>query len=776
MTANRPDARLVPVAVATWLAAAVGVGWSLLHAVIGSAVLVLAGLAAWWWSARLARRSARTALALGAVALVVAAGALAIAGLRVGATREGAVTDLAVDGARVRFVGVVSADPVLDTTAFGTRAIVGVTATEVATRDQVVGGRVPLSVFGDDAWQDLRVGDRVAGVGSLQPSDRLEDAAVLRAEQAPDLLGAPGLVWRLANAARAAIADAASLIPTPQGALVPALVDGDDAEIPDDLAADFTATGLTHLLAVSGSNLTLVLAAALLLARWAGGRGAVLTAVGVGTVVCFVVVARPEPSVLRAAAMGVVGLAGLSGGGRRGVRALCAATVGLLLLDPWLARSAGFVLSVVATAGIVVLGRPWADALGRWLPRPLAEAVAVPLAAQLSCTPVVAAISGQVSLVAVFANIAAAPAVGPTTVLGLAAGLLDLVHAPAGRLLGWCAGVPAWWIVTVARHAADLAGATLPWQTTGGAIAGLAALCAGAGWLAPKVLARPSASVLAAVALVLVVVRPWGRLGWPPEHWLVVMCDVGQGDAFAVNAGPGAAVVIDTGPDPRLVDRCLDDLGVRRVPAVILTHFHADHVNGLPGLLDGRQVEALLVSPASLPPDGAAAVRAWAAEAGVECVVPAVGQRWEAGETRWEVVGPPAATARPVGVDPRDGSAANNASIVVRLVVGGHRFLFTGDAEPEEESALLAMGAKLRAEVVKVSHHGSSRQVPAFYQATGAGIALVSVGEDNDYGHPAAATLELVDGLGMEVFRTDVDGAVAVVADGAGLAVATSDG
>ncbi len=155
--------------------------------------------------------------------------------------------------------------------------------------------------------------------------------------------------------------------------------------------------------------------------------------------------ARTEPSVVRAAAMGTVALLAMgTDGRRRGARALGAAVVALLLLDPLLAMSVGFALSVPATAGILLLAPGWRDALQRWLPRWLAEAIAIPATAQLACTPLVAAISGQVSLVAVVANLAAAPAVGPATVLGLAGGLVGVAWPAAGAFVGTLGGPGAW--------------------------------------------------------------------------------------------------------------------------------------------------------------------------------------------------------------------------------------------------------------------------------------------------------------------------------------------
>ena len=174
-----------------------------------------------------------------------------------------------------------------------------------------------------------------------------------------------------------------------------------------------------------------------------------------GFAVARVLLARTEPSVLRAAVMGSVGLVAMGVNGReRGTRALGVAIVALLLVDPGLATSIGFALSVLATAGILLLAPGWRDALAQWLPRWAAEAVAVPAAAQLACTPLVAAISGQVSLVAVAANLVVAPAVGPATVLGLSGGLLGLLWTPLGRVAGTLAGWCVAWIVAVARHLA----------------------------------------------------------------------------------------------------------------------------------------------------------------------------------------------------------------------------------------------------------------------------------------------------------------------------------
>jgi competence protein ComEC len=559
--------------------------------------------------------------------------------------------------------------------------------------------------------------------------------------------------------------------------LVPALVMGDDAGLPAEVNDDFRTTGLTHLAAVSGTNLTLLLAFVVPLARILGVRARGLTAVGLLTVVIFVVLARPQPSVLRAAAMGLVALAAMTSGGTgRGVRSLSAAVLGLLLLDVSLARSAGFALSVLATAGIVILAPGWRDALSARLPTWLADAVACPLAAQIACTPVVAWLSGQVSLVAVAANLLAGPAVGPATVLGCAAAGVALVSDALAGVVGWCAAWPARWIIAVAQHGADLPGAVTGWPATVVGVAALTLLCAvvvaGMSWL----LSRPIVAGLALVMLALAVLRPLGRLGWPPPDWLFVACDVGQGDGLAVRTGPGSAVVVDTGPEPEPMNRCLHELGIRQIPVLVITHFHADHAGGLAGVLEGRVVGEIEVTAYPSPPAERRRVLALAAAHGIAVRTVTYGERRVVGPVSWTALWPARVPAMPgSGPSPTsEGSPENNASVTMLLESAGSRILLTGDLEPESQRAVLAAGSDLRADVLKVPHHGSGNQDEAFLRATGARLAVVSAGVDNDYGHPAPSTLDMLRHLGMTVGRTDTGGSVAIVRTPTGLGIATA--
>jgi competence protein ComEC len=689
--------------------------------------------------------------------------------------QAGPVPELARDGAQVSLVGEVVTDPLEREGAFGAYVVVRLRVDEITGRGATTSVASPVLVIADPVWLRVSLGDRVLATGLLQPAQGSDLAGVLIARGPAEVLSRAHVVDRSVAHVRSSLTEAASVLPEAERALVPALVDGDDSQMPEDVATDFRTTGLTHLLAVSGANFTLMLGFLLVSARWCGVRGRWLLVVGAAGVVFFVLLARPEPSVLRAAAMGTVGLVGLSAGGRRrGARALCIAVAGLVLVDPWLARSVGFLLSTVATAGILLLAPRWRDGLARWMPRPLAEAIAVPLAAQLACTPAIAAISGQVSIVAVVANMVVAPAVGPTTLLGLVAGLLAIVSDGLGHLVGYAAGVPAWWIVSVAQLGAGLAGASMTWPVGAVSLTALTLIVGGSLPVISRMVSHRGPCLACAGLLVVVIVQPIGRPGWPPGDWLMVMCDVGQGDAMVLNAGHGTAVVVDTGPDPSVVDGCLDRLGIDRVPLVVLTHFHADHTSGLPGVLDGRTVDEVQVSPLADPPDQAAAVTRWAAEVAVPVSVAVTGERRQVGQLSWEVLGPidvPYAATEGVG---SEGSAPNNASVVMLVEVRDRRLLLTGDAEPEEEDDILDSGAELQVDVLKVAHHGSANQEPDFVFASGAPLAVISVGEGNDYGHPSAATLGLLRRLGAQVYRTDLHGDIAIVERAGQLAVVTS--
>lgn len=778
---SRVDARLAAPALLCWVSVwwCLGGGparaWWTAGACLATAAS-LAAVARWRTACRrgaspAGRRGGITA----AVTLLLAAAVAADSGLLLHRIRDGPVAELAATRAEATLTLVVTGDPVTVRSrrpgfALGRDYVVVPARARVLAAD---GRRWRLSapvdvVARDRAWARLLPSQWLTTAGRLTPGERLV-AARVQAHGPPRRVGAPSALQSFAGTIRAGLRDAAAVLPRDAGGLLPGLVVGDVSRLPDGVDEDFKATGLTHLTAVSGTNVSLLLGAVLALCRWAGaGRRSRLLA-GALTLALFVVIARPSASVLRAAAMGAVGLLALAGGRRQAAfPALCTAVLVLLFVDPGLARSYGFALSVLATAGLVLLAPGWRDRWARRLPLWLAEALSIPAAAAVTTAPVIVLLAAQVSLVTVPANLLAEPAVGPATVLGVLAAASAPVAMPLAEVFAWLAGWPCRWLLGVAHVGARLPAAVIAWPAGWHGALLLALVLAAGVAFAPR-LTRPGRVRRSAVAALagFTVGLPAAHLvstPWPPPGWRLVVCDVGQGDGLVLPAAAGTAVVVDAGPDPDLMERCLDDLGIEAVALVILTHLHADHVEGLPAVLHGRRVGAVEIGPLDEPAGELARVRRWAAGAGVPLERVVDGERRRVGDLSWQVVAPETAFH---GTD----SDPNNSSIVLRVVSGGLTLLLTGDVEPEAQDALLAGGVDVRADVLKIPHHGSAHQDPRFLRSVGARVAIASVGADNPYGHPSARTLGLLSDAGVTVLRTDRDGDVAVTGSGGGVHV-----
>ncbi|MGH8921255.1 MAG: ComEC/Rec2 family competence protein, partial [Actinomycetes bacterium] len=428
-------------------------------------------------------------------------------------------------------------------------------------------------------WTGLLPGQRVRATGLLAAPDRSDlTVAVLRVQGQPEVLAAPTAVQRVAERLRSGLRLATGVLDPEPAGLLPALVVGDTSTMVPTVEDEFRAAGLAHLTAVSGANVAILCGAVLGLARLAraGPRTAAILA-GLA-LVGFVVLCRPSPSVLRAAAMGAVTLLALMlGRSRSVVPALCAAVLVLLLVDPALGVDPGFALSVLATGGLVLLAPGWAAGLRRHgVPPGIAEALAIPAAAHVVTVPVVVSLSGQVSLVAVLTNLFAAPAVAPATVLGVLATMLGALHPDAAVVGVHLAGPAVGWLVAVGHHGAAVPDGVVQWP--GGAFGALLlALLVVAVLLAMRAhrLRVLTAAGLVGALLVLVPTR-YVVPGWPAPGWVMVACDVGQGDAVVLaTAEPDRAVLVDTGSDPGPVSTCLDRLGVRRLALVVISHLHA---------------------------------------------------------------------------------------------------------------------------------------------------------------------------------------------------------
>lgn len=780
---TKHDYRLVPAACTVWSAGLLGLLWGWWAAVTCGLLAVVGGLLA----LRSSLRAGVLSRCAGAVVTVVC-GALVIAPLSV-QLRSAELDPLGHDaaaGAHAMLRARVTERPrpiraagYAGHAAEARSVLVRVTAEDAQVAGREVDTTGAVLVIGPvDGWSGVLPGQVVTVRGELAPANAAElTAAVLYARGPPADLGQPPWWQRVAGVLRADLHRAASVLPEQPAGLLPGLVVGDTSALPARVEQQFTDSGLSHLTAVSGTNITIICGAVLLVLT-AARVGPRLRAMLAGLALCgFVIVVGPEPSVLRAGVMGGVGLLALAlGRNRSALPALAASVTILILYDPNMATSFGFALSVVATAGLVLLAPRWSEFLARrGFPKGIADAITVPLAAFVATAPIIAGMAGTLSLVSVLANICAAPAVAPVTVLGVVAMLLGPIWMDAAQLLTRCAGIGTEWLILVARTASGLPGAVVPWPAGwwGGLLA--AVVC---GLLIVAVRRRLTRLVLIAAVLGIVaaliplrVVAP----PWPPEGWAIVACDVGQGDALILaTAEAGRAVVIDTGPDPGRLDRCLDRLDVTRVPLVVLTHLHADHIGGLASVFAGRAVGGVALGPGREPAWAWRQVADAAAAHHTRLLEMRPGDRIGWPGLRLDVLGPsyvPAPTGGEV-----EGSIVNNASVVLRATTAAGTILLTGDVEAEAQADLLATGVDLRADILKVPHHGSGVFLPEFFAAVDARLAVISVGADNSYGHPSARTVRALRRGGALVVCTDRAGATAVLPGGAGPVVVRRSG
>ena len=719
-----------------------------------------------------------------------------------------------VSGSRVRFHGEVVVDPTREpgSVPVGTGLLV-----YVLPPPDLVALRGP---------PHLRYGDTLRLSGSLERPEPIGDfdyaawleaqgiAGVLWAREAETVSTGDGH-WAVAalHRYRGLLASALQrAMPARESGLAQALLLGIRTELPAEVKDSFRTAGMSHLLAISGLHVGIVLALALGIGSAMLGNGNPLVIFGAMAIVwVYAVVSGLDPPVVRAAIMGSLALAqGLTGRGMRGLTALVLAGGVMICVDPALLTSLSFQLSFTAMAGVIV-GLPlitflsgavaaisggsnfWAS---RWLQYGLIlliASVVISTTTTLATVPLIAVHFGEIPVMSVPATILVMPAM-PMTLVGAAA------TAAAGVAVPWLAqglGVLAWapvaWIIQVAESMPPVM-APADWVTPTVAVAWYAGLTAlallmasrrarrlAAGWRGgPRW--RPSGFVGFVVGIAPVVVLGTilllGQLSATRADGMlhVHVLDVGQGDAILVVTPQGRQALIDGGPDPRVA---LVELGQRLPPGdrnldlVVVTHLDSDHAGGLIGVLDRYDADIVIRGPIS---PQSALFHQWEStldQRGHRAVQVQAGHRIQLDSgVVMEVLHPPAGK-----VPSRIDRNTNNLSVVVRVTYGEVSFLLTGDVEQDVEQYLVdTLGAGLHSHVLKVAHHGSRSSTSAsFLRTVSPESAVISAGSENRYGHPHA---DVIARLGTmisngSVFITARDGTVEYVTDGAALWVKT---
>ncbi len=547
-------------------------------------------------------------------------------------------------------------------------------------------------------------------------------------------------------------------------AVVLGLVLGEDEGLADPLRAQFRASGLYHLLAVSGQNVALV-AGGTLAALWLAGVSRLLAQVAaLLAILAYVLAVGFQPSVVRAGVAGALAcLAWICARERDRWWFLLLGALALLAWSPYSLLDPGFQLSFAAVASIFVLApRLGARLEGYPLPRRAAALVAVTAACSLATAPILLLQFGAVPAYALAANALAAPAVAPLLGLSLGAALLHPLAPGAAQILaalaGWCAS----WLALCARAVASLPHA----QLSAGEV--LLATLAGSGWLLLVRSAPPGRRWRRAGALLGLAAALWAGWGWighrsrswsSPSGLRATFLDVGQGDAALLET-PEGAVLVDEGPPEADVARVLRQRGLSALSAVVLTHPQRDHIGGAEAVVRGLRVGSVLYPRLAVSSADERRALAAAREKGVAVAVARAGDEYGLGRLRLRVLWPDGPGRREE--DP------NEHAVVLLASYGETDLLLPADAESEVTSRLSLPPV----EVLKVAHHGSRDPGLAdLLRRLRPRLAVISVGRDNDYGHPAPSTLAALATIpGLRVYRTDEAGDVVVESDGHALA------
>ncbi|RLC70039.1 MAG: DNA internalization-related competence protein ComEC/Rec2 [Chloroflexi bacterium] len=702
----------------------------------------------------------------------------------------------------VTLTGVVAAEPDVRATYANLRVQAETLSLDDESQHQVHG----LALARAARYPEYRYGDRLEIRGLLETPPEFADFSYkdyLARQGVYSLLRRPQITllergqgnpfWAALYAFKRRAQDTiARILPDPQAALLTGILLGVESGIPADLMAAFSATGTTHIIAISGFNISIIAGLfTALSARLFGQRRAMPCAVG--GIVLYTLFVGASAAVVRAAIMGALTVIALHYGRQAdALISLFAAGILMTALNPYTLWDVGFQLSFAATAGLIL----YTDPLERRATRLLAalfheetaqrivavinEALIVTLAAQITTLPIILYNFRQLSLVTLLTNFLILPAQPGVMLWGGVATLAGLAWLPAGQVLGWI----AWLFLTYTIRAVELT-ARVPYAAVSlGRMNPLPVWVYYGLLLGGYVVSRmdaehrqslwqrltnrlPMKALVAGLALAVILI--WIAVGNLPDGKLhVFFLDVGQGDAIFIQTPRGRQVVIDGGPDPTALTAVLG----RRLPfwdrsldLVILTHPDADHLTGLVPVLERYRVGRVL-EPA-YPATSQTYVR-WLeliAEKRIPALLARTGVRVELEPGLICEVLHPAS-------DPNPEDKANNASAVTRWTWGQVTFLLPGDIEQEVEAALVASGQPLEATVLKAPHHGSDTSSSApFLRAVNPQLVVISVGADNRFGHPSPEVLDRL--AGRTVLRTDERGTIEVVTDGTRLWVRT---
>ena len=605
--------------------------------------------------------------------------------------------------------------------------------------------------------EDLEFGTKIKLHGHLNSSNFLN----FRYEITPEkiiYLHKPNFINRVINEIRNKFILNARKINSEGAELLPGLILGDTRFQSKTLKEDMKLSGLTHLTAVSGGNIAILIVALSFLFQKTQINFKLQITLIFMFLIFFAFLVRTEPSVIRASFMASIVLISLLYGVlKQGINALLITICVALLMDPNLATSWGFILSVFATFGLLLLTEPILEYLTKiipWINKHLLIVIAVALAAQFSTMGLVAGFTGMISIWSVFANTLVSPVVPIVTILGYLGLIASNINSSFALFFNLPASIFGNWIVIISHFFADREWSIIkiPNGIAGFLIANLILF-----FIIYLFKNFQIALVVTTVILSLFFIF-MSRLiffnqSWPLKNWQFVMCDVGQGDGLVMQDLSGKTIVVDVGPEGKLMTKCLKKLGIKKIDVLLLSHFHLDHVAGLKEVMRNYEIKAVFTTWIKEPHEESKRVEQLFSPREVKFLLS--GQRLQIGEIKLTCFWP---TNKKIEIE----SVANNSSLVVLAEIDNASILLTGDIEPVAQEAIRNMWQKLQVDVIKIPHHGSKFQDALFPQWSGARLALISVGAENTYGHPSKEAIELYEKSKIKVLSSSTNGSISI--------------
>lgn len=547
--------------------------------------------------------------------------------------------------------------------------------------------------------------------------------------------------------------------------LVAGLTIGERELVSPELAEQMRDLSLTHLVAVSGANLAIVMGAIYFLGAALSLTRNLRYLLALAVMLLYVLLVGPESSVIRAATMALFVMVGLwLGRGSSSIYPLSCAILLLLLIDPGLATDVGFALSAFATAGLVLVAPLLYKRFTRQFGMILAAGLAATISAQIYTLPIILYLQPSLPIYSVVANLLVEWVVAPVTILGLLAVILSLVFPFGARLISFLASLGTEWIVVVSQNLSNL---PLVRSHFPPGVFGIAFACLFAFLFTYWLYQKPFSSLCGYSAIALVVIAgSWIltdvlRQQLFAGDWEIYACDIGQGDALLLRSG-SSVMLIDVGPDAQKIRTCLTQAGVEQIQTLVLTHFDSDHVAGIDGLRD-IQVGEVLISPFRDDRPVVERVEHAIRAIGAQQFPASSGLTGSLGSIRWQVLNPSASA--------REAVDSNDASLVMVFDFGEFSLLSLGDLGEDGQRRVLDAHQRLLVQlrqkplVVKVAHHGSADQLEKLYEFVDPEIGLFLVGE-NRYGHPTRRAMDIVFRTGGSVLRTDKQGPIAIAFEG----------